>query len=69
MLSVVLVVVCTSVATLWRKTPDFTLKKTQVIKNPDIQTVFKKAKPNLKCTLPVLAHKNLGKYALFATNF
>jgi len=27
-------------------------------KNPDIQNVSKKSKPNLKSTLPVLAHKN-----------
>jgi len=27
-------------------------------KKLDIQNVQKKSKPNLKCTLPVLAHKN-----------
>jgi len=39
------------------KNPRIYLKKQQkIIKN--IQNVKKKSKPNLKCTLPVLAHKN-----------
>jgi len=49
-----------SVATLlWRKTPEFTLKKKQkTIKNFRHTKCLKKSKANLKCTLAVLAHKN-----------
>jgi len=40
------------------------MKKKQTYK------MFKnKSKSNLKCTLPVLAHKNLRFYALFASSF
>jgi len=33
-------------------------KKQKIIKKTDIQNVKKKSKPNLKCTLAALAHKN-----------
>ena len=49
----------TSVATLlWTKTPEFTLKKKQtIIKKNRHPKCLKKSKPDLKCILPVLAHK------------
>jgi len=49
-----------SVATLlFRKTPDFTLKKKQkIIKKTRHKKYSKKSKPNLKSMLQVLAHQN-----------
>jgi len=38
-------------------------------KKTDIQNVVKNSNSNLKCTLPVVAHKKSRYYALFASSF
>ena len=52
-----------------KKTPEFTLKKTGMIKNLRHTKCLKQSKSNLKCTLLELAHKKLQYYALFASRF
>jgi len=52
-----------------KKTPEFTLKKTENDKTPRYTKCLKKVKikrEKLKCTLLALAHRKLKYYALFA---
>jgi len=44
-------------------------KKQKMIKKTGIQNILKKSKSNLKFNPPVLAHKKLKYYALFASSF